>query len=190
MKQKLALRRKRKDALIEKEYELKSRHLQEKKFEQAIASVDELDQRRKAGRDKLELLVKDMVINLSKEELPYAVQKVVEDKQGAELDEMLVRLFEEKARDLKDEVLALLEERFNKEHEIKKEFKDKRDMVDALQKHLGVCPSEAEVQKLQASRDDLESTQSKALQEIEWEYRDKQAQVERDVNERVMDREG
>jgi hypothetical protein len=86
-----------------------------------------------------------MVINLSKEELPYAVQKVVEDKQSAELDEMLVRLFEEKARDLKDEVLALLEERFGKEHEIKKEFKDKRDMVDALQKHLGERPSEAEL---------------------------------------------
>jgi hypothetical protein len=93
----------------------------------------ESEERMKMGRESLETLIKDMTLNLTKEELPFAVQKALDDKHSEELNDMLMNLFEEKAKELKDEVLALLEEKLSKESIVKKDINDKLDVVDTVE---------------------------------------------------------
>ena len=71
-------------------------------------------------------------MQLPADELPYAIQRALDEKHEAELSDMLVELFELKCRELQDEVFNLLEEKLHKQGVIQKEAKDKVEQVDKL----------------------------------------------------------
>ena len=50
-------------------------------------------------------------MNLAESEVPAAVLALLEEKHQEELDKLLMRVFDSKARDLKNLVLPLLEEK-------------------------------------------------------------------------------
>lgn len=72
-------------------------------------------------------------MNLPAEELAYGISRALDEKHEAELNNMIVELFELKCRELQDEVFNLLEEKLHKQGAIKKEYKDKQDVVSKLE---------------------------------------------------------
>ena len=87
-------RRKRKQELAEKERDMKRQHVQEKIFENDLMSFQEKQNKFKAGREHLEQVITEMKMNLPQNELAYGIQRALDEKHEAELNEILVELFE------------------------------------------------------------------------------------------------
>lgn len=51
---------------------------------------------------------------MTPEEIPAAVERMIDDRHVKELEDMLLKLYEQKAIQLKEEILALLEEKAGK----------------------------------------------------------------------------
>jgi len=56
-----------------------------------------------------------MKLELTPEEIPAALERIVDDKHQKELQDWLLKLYEQKAIELKEEILALLEEKVGKQ---------------------------------------------------------------------------
>lgn len=114
LKEKLAKRRQRRNKLAEKEREVKIDNVDARiKFEQ-----DQLDKDRKlkyeANRLNVEQIIAEMKMKMTREELPAAISKVVDTTHEAELHDLLVKLYEQKSVELKEKLMALLEEKLTK----------------------------------------------------------------------------
>ena len=66
-----------------------------------------------------------MMMEKTADELPAAVTEAVEEKHQGELEDLLMRLYEERARELRDLVLAKLEEKVQGQSGIAKQAKAK-----------------------------------------------------------------
>ena len=56
-----------------------------------------------------------MQMNLTPEEIPSAVERLIDDKHQKELEDLLLKLYEQKCVELKEEVLAMMEEKIAKQ---------------------------------------------------------------------------
>lgn len=50
-------------------------------------------------------------MNKAQEEIPGAIDRLLDEKHQKELEDLLLRLYEQKAIELKEEILALMEEK-------------------------------------------------------------------------------
>ena len=66
------------------------------------------------------------------EEIPAAVERMIDDRHAKELEDMLLKLYEQKAIQLKEEILALLEEKAGKQLLRKKQAEDRKRGLDAI----------------------------------------------------------
>ena len=66
-----------------------------------------------------------MMMEKTADELPAAVTQAVEEKHEGELEDLLMRLYEDRAGELRDLVLALLEEKVQGQSSIGKQAKAK-----------------------------------------------------------------
>lgn len=55
-----------------------------------------------------------MKLELTPEEIPSAIENLIDDKHQKELSDWLLKLYEQKAIELKEEILAMLEEKIAK----------------------------------------------------------------------------
>jgi len=55
-----------------------------------------------------------MRLELTPEEIPSAIERLIDDKHQKELEDMLLKLYEQKCVELKEEVLAMMEEKLAK----------------------------------------------------------------------------
>ena len=109
---------------------MKKVHVQEKVFENDLMSFQDKQNKFKAGREHLEQVIAEMKLTLPQNELAYGIQRALDEKHEAELNDILVDLFEQKCKELQEEVFNLLEEKLHKQAEIKKETQDKVEILD------------------------------------------------------------
>jgi hypothetical protein len=66
-----------------------------------------------------------MKLELTKEEIPSTLETIIDDKHQKELADWLLKLYEQKAIELKEEILAMLEEKVQKQQVLKKNMTDR-----------------------------------------------------------------
>ena len=111
LQDKLAARRKKKNANLEKQRAMKSDQLQQR-IQRAIDNSEEYqDTKNQMTQDALDAIMKDMKMNLTPEEIPAALERIIDDKHQKELEDLLLKLYEQKALELKEEMLNMMEEK-------------------------------------------------------------------------------
>ena len=137
-------------------------------------------------RQALDELIQQMRMDLTPEEIPAAVERLVDDKHQKELEDLLLKLYEQKCVELKEEVLAMMEEKIAKQQELRKNAADRKRGIDAI---ISRTHEPTELAKLEQRKKDIDSKLDKELLDIENEYMRKEAQITRDVQKRCQDRE-
>jgi len=66
------------------------------------------------------------------EEIPAAVERMIDDRHHKELEDMLLKLYEQKAIQLKEEILAMMEEKAAKQTNQRKTAEDRKRGLDAI----------------------------------------------------------
>ncbi|CDW85699.1 UNKNOWN [Stylonychia lemnae] len=94
---------------------MKSKQIVERELEEDIQNLEDKNAKAQQDRHNLEATLNELKMNLPAEELPYAIQRVLDEKHEAELNDLLVELFELKCRELQDEVFNVLEEKLHKQ---------------------------------------------------------------------------
>ena len=83
-------------------------------------------------QDALDAIMKDMKMNLTPEEIPAALERIIDDKHQKELEDLLLKLYEQKALELKEEMLNMMEEKIQKQQDVRKQADDKAKGLKAL----------------------------------------------------------
>ena len=132
LQDKLAARRKKKNANLEKQRAMKSDQLQQR-IQRAIDNSEEYqDTKNQMTQDALDAIMKDMKMNLTPEEIPAALERIIDDKHQKELEDLLLKLYEQKALELKEEMLNMMEEKIQKQQDVRKQADDKAKGLKAL----------------------------------------------------------
>ena len=66
-------------------------------------------------RQALDEMINQMRLEKTPEEIPAAVEHLIDDKHQKELEDLLLKLYEQKCVELKEEVLAMMEEKIAKQ---------------------------------------------------------------------------
>lgn len=93
-----------------------------------------------------------MKLELTPEEIPAALERIVDDKHQKELQDWLLKLYEQKAIELKEEILALLEEKVGKQQVLRKNFEDRTRGIEAI---ISRSTDSAVVKELQTRKANL-----------------------------------
>jgi hypothetical protein len=95
--------------------------------EEAAAALD--SQARSAS---FEEVLQDLINNTPEDELPAAVLKAIENKHQDELEDLLMKLYKQRAEELKAQVLALLEEKVQARGVADKDFQARKEALEAF----------------------------------------------------------
>lgn len=71
-------------------------------------------------------VIRDMKLNMPPEKIPAAIERLIEDKHQKELEDLLLKLYEQKAMELKEEVLNMMEEKVQRQQDARKTAADKK----------------------------------------------------------------
>ena len=111
---------------------------------------------------------------MTPEEIPQAVEKLIDGKHQQELEDLLVKLYEQKCIELKEEVLAMMEEKIAKQQELKKHTADQKKGIDAI---ISVTISSDEKVKLEQKKKDIDTKLDKDMLAIDHEYKLKEGRI-------------
>lgn len=137
-------------------------------------------------RAAMDEMIKDMRLKLTPEEIPSAVERLIDDKHQKELEDLLLKLYEQKCVELKEEVLAMMEEKVSKQQELRKNANDRKKGIDAI---ISRTHEPTELEKLEKRKKDIDMKLDKDLLEIENEYMRKEGNITREVQKRTQERE-
>lgn len=171
---------------------MKQRHQQELQFETLIKKdAAEIEHKRVRDRQALEQTIEAMQLIVPKEELPYAILKAIETKQEDELNDMLARLFEQKCKDLQEEVFHLIEEKMLMQSAILKDSKDSLELVlDIESRAISDSDGDKKLREQATKlREAAKLKEEKALQDLENTFKLKEQTLDREVSERYYDLE-
>lgn len=73
-----------------------------------------MKQRSELDREGLEKIIEELKTKMKADEIPAAIENLVYQKHQQELEDLLLVLFEQKAIELREEILAMLEEKLQK----------------------------------------------------------------------------
>jgi hypothetical protein len=79
-----------------------------------VNSTDFAIKRNQMTLEAFDKLIEDMRMRLTPEEIPAAMENLIDDKHIKELSDWLLKLYEQKAIELKEEILTLMEEKIAK----------------------------------------------------------------------------
>jgi len=111
LKKKLEARRKKKEAHLTKENEVKKDHMHERIHKALQDSEGYADKKKERSMREIEKMIKVMQMKMPPEEIPAAVERMIDDRHQGELEDMLLKLYEQKAIQLKEEILGMMEEK-------------------------------------------------------------------------------
>jgi len=137
-------------------------------------------------KEVLDELIAQMRLDLIPEEIPAAVERLIDDKHQKELEDLLLKLYEQKCVELKEEVLAMMEEKIAKQQEVRKNAQDRKRGIDAI---ISRTHEPEELKNLEQKKKDIDMKLDKDLLEIENDYMRKEGQITREVQQRTQDRE-
>ena len=102
------------------------------------------------------------------------------------MEDLLLKLYEQKCVELKEEVLAMMEEKVAKQQELRKNAADRKRGIDAI---ISRTHEPTELKKLEQKKADIDNKLEKDIGDIEVEYMRKEAQITKEVQKRCQDRE-
>jgi hypothetical protein len=112
------------------------------------------------------------------EEIPAAVERMIDDRHAKELEDMLLKLYEQKAIQLKEEILTLLEEKSGRQLLLKQQAEDRKRGLDAI---IGRSTDQKVVKEMISKKGDIDGQLATDLDALEEEYRKKEGLVTREV---------
>jgi hypothetical protein len=127
-----------------------------------------------------------MRLELTPEEIPAAIDRLVDDKHQKELEDLLLKLYEQKCVELKEEVLAMMEEKVAKQQELRKAAEDRKRGIDAI---ISRTHEPAELKKLESKKKEIDQKLEEDIASVENDFARKEAHIMRDVQKRTQDRE-
>ena len=133
-------------------------------------------------QDALDKIMKDMKMNLTPEEIPAALERIIDDKHQKELEDLLLKLYEQKAVELKEEMLNMMEEKIQKQQDVRKQADDKAKGLKALLAREVNPDKKADYQK---KLDNVELEKEKNLTELDAEYLQLENKITREVQQRT-----
>lgn len=121
--------------------------------------------------DALTELVNKLKLDLPEHEVPGALEKIIDEKHQSELEDLLLKLYEQKAVELKEEILVMMEAKIGKQQEVRKGGQDRKKGIDAL---ISRTVDDGEVQRLENLKKEIDKEIDKEVNDIENEYRTKE----------------
>jgi len=186
LKRMLEKRRMKREKAINKETEIKQEHLQ-KRINYALQnSTDFAVKRNDMTLEAFDKIIGQMKLELTPEEIPAALENLIDDKHQKELSDWLLKLYEQKAIELKEEILNLMEAKVAKQAVLKKNCEDRKRGIDAI---LSRTDDPAAIKELEKRKGDLESEMVREVNKLETDFVAAETKTTREIQERSMDRE-
>lgn len=133
-------------------------------------------------RQAFDEMFQQMKLELPPEEIPAAVERVIDDKHQKELEDLLLKLYEQKCVELKEEVLAMMEEKVAKQQVLRKTAQDRKQGIDAI---ISRTNEPTQVAKLEEQKTKIDAQLDKDLLEIENNFMRKEGLITREVQQRT-----
>lgn len=114
LKRRLDARRLKREKAIEKERSMKENLLQDRITYALENSTDFAIYRNDLTLEAFDKIISQMKMELTPEEIPAALENLIDDKHQKELSDWLLKLYEQKAIELKEEILTMMEEKVAK----------------------------------------------------------------------------
>lgn len=127
-----------------------------------------------------------MKLELTTEEIPASLENLIDDKHQKELSDWLLKLYEQKAIELKEEILTMLEEKIAKQQVLKRNFVDRKRGIDAI---LSRTDDPATIKELNQRKKTLENEMVRDINQLESDFVANETKKTREIQERAMDRE-
>lgn len=127
-----------------------------------------------------------MKLELSSEEIPAALERIIDEKQQKELQDWLLKLYEQKAIELKEEILAMMEEKVAKIQVIRKAAEDRCRGLDAI---ISTTDDQKRLKELTQRKKVVMNDLDKEINLIEDDFRKRETKKVREIQGRSMDRE-
>ncbi len=172
LNRRLEARRRKREKAIERERLQKQANLQER-IEYSLANSSEYAlKKNKLTAEGLESIIQKMKLELSSVEIPAALERLIDDKHQKELQDWLLKLYEQKAIELKEEILAMMEEKIARQMLLKKNCEDRKRGLEAIMRRT---PDAAQKRELAERVKKLESEVEAEVAAMELEYRRREA---------------
>lgn len=114
------------------------------------------------------------------------MDSLIDDKHQKELSDWLLKLYEQKAIELKEEILTLMEEKIAKQSVLKKNCEDRKKGIDAI---LSRTDDAAAKKELESRKDNLQNEMTRDVNKLETDFVAAETKKTREIQERSMDRE-
>ena len=131
----------------------------------------------------IEEIVRGLQSAIAKEEVPSALEKILDDRQMKELMELLMRQYKEKAQAMKDALIKMLNDKIKEIDDLNKEIsKSRKFLRDAYEK--GGITEDSFNEEMKK----LKKRQTERLDEIDAKYNNLEMDAERDIRRRFIDK--
>ena len=112
-------------------------------------------------------------------EIPTAIEKLIEENQSRELQDLLLKMYEQKCVELKEEVLSMMQEKIARQQLARKNNHDRKRGLDAL---ISRTIDPVERIRMQKIKDQCDK-------ELEKEYQKMEADITVRIQKKSLDRE-
>ena len=135
-------------------------------------------------------IINEMIVNLQgrmgEAEIPTAIEKLIEENQSRELQDLLLKMYEQKCVELKEEVLSMMQEKIARQQLARKNNHDRKRGLDAL---ISRTIDPVERIRMQKIKDQCDKELEKELEDIEKEYQKMEADITVRIQKNSLDRE-
>lgn len=123
-------------------------------------------------------IINEMIVNLNgrmtESEVPAAIEKLVEENQSRELQDLLLKIYEQKCVELKEEVLSMMQEKIARQQLARKNNHDRKRGIDAIMSRI---TDAKERKRLEGLKDKCDQELAAEIQDIEKEYQRMEGEV-------------
>ena len=131
----------------------------------------------------IEEIVKGLQGAIAKEEVPSALEKILDDRQMKELMDLLMKQYKEKAEAMKDALVKILNDKIKEIDDLNKEIStSKKFLRDAYEK--GGITEDSFNEEMKK----LKKRQQERLDEIDEKYNNLEMDAERDIRRKFIDK--
>ena len=184
LEQKLRDRRAKRKAEEDKMLQERMDEVTKEKDEEKDTGKKNYDEFRDINEEKtVEEIVRNLRVSVPKEEVPTALEKILDDRHMRELVDLLMRQYEEKAQAMKDELIKIMEEKTNEIDDMNKDYSQTRQFLRETYEKGGISQEvfEDEIKK-------LKEKQKQMLDAIDEKYNNLEVEKEQDIRRNFIEK--
>jgi len=186
LRKKLEERKMKKQAALKKERDMKSDLLQQR-IEAALQNSDDFNFKKKEMTTQIiNEMISSLQNRMTEAEIPSAIEKLVEENHSRELQDLLLKIYEQKCVELKEEILSMMQEKIARQQLARKNNHDRKRGIDAI---ISRVTNQSEKKRLEAAKAQCDQELEKEIRDIENEYVKLEADVAVRIQRKSLDRE-